>query len=432
VTHVTAHDITPPGPPTNLTGTAAFQTIFLSWLGPSDADTAYVEVYENSTNNTATATRVATIANRPGAEGTFTRTGLAPNTAKWYWLAALDAAGNRSTWTAGITLTTQQVFTQDLSGTLTDAQIAAVAASKITGQLTDAQLAAIGAAKITGTITATQIADGSIAGTKFASGLKPVEVVSALPSTGNTIGRTVMLTTDGKLYRYTSTGWTASVATTDLTGTIGSTQIADGSITSSKIQANTITAGNIAANTITGGQIAADAISAAHIVAGAVTASEIAADAVTAGKIAADAITAREIAAGAVTAAEIAADTITAGNIAANAITAAELSAGAVTAGKIAAGTIQAGDIAAGAITGDRIAANTLTASNIAAGTITGDRIAAGSIAADRLAVASLSAITGTIGLLRTAASGARVEIESNQIRVYDSSNVMRVRLGVW
>jgi chaperonin cofactor prefoldin len=44
----------------------------------------------------------------------------------------------------------------------------------------------------------------------------------------------------------------------------------------------------------------------------------------------------------------------------------------------------------------------------------------------------SLSALSATIGLLRTAGSGARMELESNQLRVYDANNVLRVRLGVW
>lgn len=44
----------------------------------------------------------------------------------------------------------------------------------------------------------------------------------------------------------------------------------------------------------------------------------------------------------------------------------------------------------------------------------------------------SLSALSATIGTLRTATSGARMEIESNQLRVYDANNVLRVRLGVW
>ena len=44
----------------------------------------------------------------------------------------------------------------------------------------------------------------------------------------------------------------------------------------------------------------------------------------------------------------------------------------------------------------------------------------------------SLSALTANVGLLRTAPSGGRTEIESNQIRVYDGNNVLRVQMGVW
>ncbi|MDR5812019.1 phage tail fiber protein [Caballeronia sp. LZ033] len=44
----------------------------------------------------------------------------------------------------------------------------------------------------------------------------------------------------------------------------------------------------------------------------------------------------------------------------------------------------------------------------------------------------SLSALSATIGLLRTSASGQRLEIDSNQIRVYDANNVQRVLFGVW
>jgi len=44
----------------------------------------------------------------------------------------------------------------------------------------------------------------------------------------------------------------------------------------------------------------------------------------------------------------------------------------------------------------------------------------------------ALSAMSANVGLLRTATWGARTEIESNQVRVYDSNNVLRVRMGVW
>jgi hypothetical protein len=62
--------------------------------------------------------------------------------------------------------------------------------------------------------------------------------------------------------------------------------------------------------------------------------------------------------------------------------------------------------------------------------TIVGDLIKTGSIQANRLSVAQLSAISANVGLLRTAASGARMEIEANRLQVFDSSGNLRVRLG--
>ena len=56
----------------------------------------------------------------------------------------------------------------------------------------------------------------------------------------------------------------------------------------------------------------------------------------------------------------------------------------------------------------------------------------ANAVTADKLAVGSLSAISANIGLLRTKTAGERVEMENNQIRVYDANNKLRVRMGVW
>jgi Domain of unknown function (DUF1983) len=63
-------------------------------------------------------------------------------------------------------------------------------------------------------------------------------------------------------------------------------------------------------------------------------------------------------------------------------------------------------------------------------GTLVATQIAANSIDASKLSVSSLSAITATIGTLRTASSGQRLEISDNRIRVYDSSNVLRIKIG--
>lgn len=63
---------------------------------------------------------------------------------------------------------------------------------------------------------------------------------------------------------------------------------------------------------------------------------------------------------------------------------------------------------------------------------ITRDMIQTAAITADKIHVDSLSAISAVIGVLRTATSGARLEVRSNQILVYDANNKLRVRMGVW
>jgi len=101
-----------------------------------------------------------------------------------------------------------------------------------------------GASWVTG-IAAADI-DGTLSSSNFAQDLRPVEIVSALPSSGNFQGRVVVLTTDSKLYRYTGTSWTAAVPTDDLSGTISAGQIAANAITAGKIAADAVTAGTIA------------------------------------------------------------------------------------------------------------------------------------------------------------------------------------------
>lgn len=113
-------------------------------------------------------------------------------------------------------------------------------------------------------------------------------------------------------------------------------------------------------------------------------------------------------------------------------ITTAHLVSQAVTAEKLAAYSVDVQHMRAGAVTADKLAADAVTARVIKAGEIQTAHLAAQSITADKLNVASLSAVTANIGLLRTAASGARMELESNQLRVYDANNVLRVRMGVW
>ena len=170
----------------------------------------------------------------------------------------------------------------------------------------------------TATVTIRATGSGSYAGVTLdkvfalAKAKGGYEIVSALPTTSLFEGRVVFLTTDDKLYRYTGSGWTASLAAADLTGQITSTQITDGAISTPKL----------------------------------------------------------------------------------------------------AAGSVETAKLAASAVTTDKLAV--------------------GSVTAAKMAVTELSAITANVGLLRTATTGARTEISSDKIEVFDASNVKRVQLGVW
>ena len=279
------------------------------------------------------------------------------------------------------------------------------------------------------------------------------EIVSSLPSTNLFAGRVVYLLSDNKLYRYTGSAWTTAVPALDITGQLADAQIAalaaskitgqlsdaqlaaiaaakvTGQLTDSQLAA--IAAAKVTGQ-ITSTQIADNSISTPKLQAGSVTASVIAADTITAGQIAANAITTSELAAGAVTTAKIVAGAVTAGEIAAGAIVTSKIAAGAVTAAEIAAGAVVAGKIAANAVTANEIAANSIVAGKIATDAITTNNIQAGAVTAAKISVTQLSAITATIGTLRTAVSGARVEIKDNLIAGYHSNDALAFRLGVW
>lgn len=246
---------------------------------------------------------------------------------------------------------------------------------------------------------AEEVADGSITTAKFASGIRPVEIVGTLPTTDNFDGRLAYLTTDEKLYRHNGSIWKTGIDAADLTGSIIAGQLADGSVGALKLQANSVIAGKIAA--------------------GAVSADEIAANAITTAKLAAGAITAAKIAALAISAEHIAAGTITGDRIAANTLTA----------GLIQAGAIGASQISAGAITSDKLAANSVTAAAIQAGIISADKIAAGAVTAAKIAAGAIDGTTITGATVRTSSGSTRVEMDTstNALNCYVSgSNVAK------
>lgn len=129
-----------------------------------------------------------------------------------------------------------------------------------------------GAAKV-GDITSDDI-KGIVDEFSFVNGIQGVKIVSSLPTTGNYEGRLVVLTTDGKLYRYNG-GWRRDIPAVDLTGQIQGVQIGNNSISASKLLANSVTSSKIAANAVTAGSIAVGAVTADKIAAGSITAGKL-------------------------------------------------------------------------------------------------------------------------------------------------------------
>lgn len=134
---------------------------------------------------------------------------------------------------------------------------------------------------------------GTVSGTQLAPDAGAITPVSGLPTLPNAtypLNKLVLNTADGKLYKNIGNTWVSLVNTADLTGTISAAQLAVGSVTANAVAANAIVAGAIAAGAVTATAMAANSIAAVALQA----------DAVVAGKIAAGAVNAREIAAEAI------------------------------------------------------------------------------------------------------------------------------------
>lgn len=112
------------------------------------------------------------------------------------------------------------------------AYVATVPTTDLSGQVTDAQIAAMAAAKLTGQITSTQVTDGAISTPKLAAGAVMTDKIFA--------------------------------------GAITAEKIAANTITANEIAANAITASELAADAVTVGKIQAGAITANKLAANAI------------------------------------------------------------------------------------------------------------------------------------------------------------------
>ncbi len=199
--------------------------------------------------------------------------------------------------------------------------------------------------------------EGTIPPANFASDLRPVEVVSSLPTTDLTEGRVVILTTDNdKLYRYTGTQWTKAISAADMDDQIAVGQIATDAVTAATIRAGAISTAKLDAGAVTAATVDVDELFANEAVIGAIQASSITTDAIV------STIGDFEF----IDSDNIAADAITAGKINASAVDTRELRVGAVTAVKIDVSQLSAisadvGEITAGTINADVIKLDNLT-----------------------------------------------------------------------
>jgi hypothetical protein len=295
------------------------------------------------------------------------------------------------------------------------------AGAKIVFLTTDNKLYRYTGSAWTSAVAASDLS-GTLAASNFSNSLRPVEVVSTLPTTGNFDGRTAVLTTDGKLYRYSGSGWTSAVPTTDLSGTISAGQIAANAITAGKIDTGAVTAGTIAA-----GAVSADALAANSVVAG-----KIAAAAVNTAALAAGVVTAEKIATGTITADKIAANSITGGLIAASGvitsaaqiddavITNAKIQNGAITTAKIGDAQITAAKINDGEITSAKIQNAAITSAKIGNAEVNTLQIASQAVTIPSSAYTAGSTSAGQVQSLTYTSTGApTLVIASGTTKIY-------------
>jgi predicted phage tail protein len=286
-------DTAPPGVPTSLSATAAFATVAISWTPPAgEPDVIAFEVWRATTNSSGASSFVRRVTGT-----SFSDTNLAPATQYFYFVKSVDVWGNVSAFSASTNATTVRLVSNDLSDSV-------VTAAKIANATIDAAKFAAGIAPVeivsslpgsglfegrtvylttddklyrytgsvwTAAVSGADITAGTLAASAFPTSLRPVEVVATLPVSGNFEGRLVFLTTDDKLYRHNGTAFTSAVPTSDLSGVIVETQISNGAITTNKILAGSVTANQIASGTIIAGNIAAGAITASKLFIGDLT-----------------------------------------------------------------------------------------------------------------------------------------------------------------
>jgi hypothetical protein len=237
-----------------------------------------------------------------------------------------------------------------------------VPAADISGTLADAQIAALSASKLSGQITATQISDGAISTPKLSAGSVTATAIAA--------------------------------------GSIQASALAANSVTASSIAANSISSSALQSDSVVAGKVAAGAISTTALQSSVITSDKIAANAITATAIAANSISSSALQSNSVIAGKISAGAISATALQTNIISTVHLESNSITSDKIKSGAIIADKIEVGAVTAAKISVSQLSAltadlGTVTAGTVTGATVQTASSGAR-------SVMDGTRTMIRT------------------------------
>ena len=437
-------DNTPPGIPGAVTATGGIQQITLNWENPSDSDFAFVEIFENTTNNLNSA---SLIIQTPSDNHTIAS--LANNATRYYWLRTADRSGNFSGFTASFNATTVKVVPDDLAQSVLDLFAEGDAfgiepvgtLSGVTGDhvgqikyLTTTSTLYVwnGTAWTTELFTASNVDPGSITAASFATGVEPISSVSSLPSpTGYTGPKTVFLTTDAKLYRYNASvpEFTAALPTSDFTGTLPAS-VFDSSLRPVEVVGTLPTTGNFqgrlaflttdnkqyryTGTSWTKNIFAADLgdqLNVATQVFGQLRVGNLDVNNVFADTAVIGAIQASSITTAAVVAAIGDFEYISSSNIESNAITGGKIAASTIDASKLNVTNLAAISANLGAVTAGSINASTVTISNL-----NGSNVTSGTVPVARLDVNGIISAGGII------VSGSNISSLTNNSGYVDSS----------
>jgi predicted phage tail protein len=148
-----------------------YQGARVVWVNPTDADLAFVEVYEFTASTPVPNAGSAASARIYGTD--YVRQGLAAGAVRFYWVRAVDASGNKSAWAGGTSATASAVDIPAAS--ITSTQIADNSISTPKLQANSITAAKVGTNEIIATsaniansvITTAKIGDAQITSAKI-------------------------------------------------------------------------------------------------------------------------------------------------------------------------------------------------------------------------------------------------------------------------